>query len=156
MKRQLNDILLKNVQPPDYKTSISSADLADVLVRRLGLQRKSSHAKHAELLLWLLQRCKEQVPVTMEQMARVLGVSVSQAYEELKKWRSLSLLEVAKVPVRGSSELMKGYLLAGGTINQLLDRVQSSANAFIRATRRIAKDLDDQLSAEVARAAKKE
>ncbi len=155
MKHQLIDIQLKNIQPPDYKAAVSSADLADVLVRRLGLQRKSSQAKHAALLLWLLQRQREQVPVSIEQMAKVLGVSVSQAYEEVKKWRSIALLEVAKVPVRDSSELLKGYLLAGGTVNQLLDKVQSSANAFIRATRRIAKDLDDQLAAEVARAAKK-
>lgn len=156
MKNQMHDIVLKNVQPPDYKASVSSADLAAVLVRRLGLQRKSSQAKHAELLLWLLQRNKESVPVSIEQMAKVLGVSVSQAYEEVKKWRSLSLLEVAKVPVRGSGEYMRGYVLTGATINQLLDKTQSSVNAFIRGTRRIAKDLDDQLSAEVARAAKKE
>ena len=89
-------------------------------------------------------------------IAKVLGVSLSQAYEEVKKWRSLSLLEVAKVPVQGTGELLRGYVLAGGTVNQLLDKVQSSANAFIRGTRRIAKDLDDQLAAEVARAAKKE
>ena len=138
MKSRLIDIQLKNVLPPDYKASVSSADLADVLVRRLGLQRKSSQAKHAELLLWLLQRAKENVPVSIEQIAKVLGVSLSQAYEEVKKWRSLSLLEVAKVPVQGTGELLRGYVLAGGTVNQLLDKVQSSANAFIRGTRRIA------------------
>ena len=65
MKSRLIDIQLKNVLPPDYKASVSSADLADVLVRRLGLQRKSSRAKHATLLLWLLQRAKENVPVSI-------------------------------------------------------------------------------------------
>jgi hypothetical protein len=153
MKKKISDIVLKNINPPDYKTVLSSDDLAEILVQRLGLQRKVSQAKHAKLLKFLMHAKKNNTPLDIETIADVLGVSVSQTYEELRKWRTLRLLEFVRVPVKDSDKLMKGYLLAGSSVNQLVDRATSSINMFIRQTRRIAKDFDDYVSTEVARKA---
>ena len=155
MKGKLADIVFKEVNPPDYKTALSSSDLAEILVQRLGLQRKVSRARHAELLLYLLEKRKQDVPVTIEDISRVLKVSQSQAYEEIRKWRSLSLLELMRVPLKTGDGYMKGYVLPGATVNQLVEKAASSANAFIRRTKRIAKDFDDMMSSEAARAARK-
>lgn len=154
MKKKLADIVLKNVNPPDYKTVLTTEDLAEILVRRLGLQRKHSRAKHAKLLKFLLHSRRNNVPVDIDTIAKVLEVSNSQAYEEIRKWRTIRILEFVKVPVRDTNEFMKGYMIAGSTVNQLIDRAQSSVNMFLRGTRRIAKDFDDQISAEAARDSK--
>ena len=153
MKKKLSDIVLKNVNPPDFKAEISSADLAEVLVQRLGLKRKESAARHSHLLKYLLDNRRTNTPVRIEQIASTLNVSTSQAYEEVRKWRTLNLLSLERVPTP-SGESLKGYVLTGTTVNQLLDKAHSSLQAFIRSTRRIAKDYDDQLAAEVARSAK--
>lgn len=155
MKKRLADIVFKEINPPDYKTALTGNDLAEILVQRLGLQRKASRAKHAELLLYLLDKRKQEVPVTIEEISKVLGVSQSQTYEEIRKWRTLSLLEFMRVPLKTGDGFMKGYMLPGATVNQLVDKAASSANAFIRRTKRIAKDFDDQLSAGAARSFKK-
>ncbi len=153
MKMKLSDIVLKNVNPPDYQTEVSTADLAEVLVRRLGLERKESAAHHAHLLKFLIDNRRMNTPVRIEQIANTLNVSTSQAYEEVRKWRTLNLVSQERVPTP-SGETLKGYVLTGTTVNQLLDKANSSLQAFIRSTRRIAKDYDDQLAAEVARSAK--
>jgi len=153
MKKKISDIVLKNVNPPDYKAVLSSDDLAEIIVQRLGVQRKVSQANHAKLLKFLLHARRNNTPLDIETIAQVLGVSVSQTYEELRKWRTLRLLEFVRVPVKDSDKLMKGYLLAGNSVNQLVDRATSSINMFIRQTRRIAKDFDDYVSAEAARKA---
>ena len=54
MKKKLADIVFKEINPPDYKATLGSEDLAEILVQRLGLQRKASRARHAKLLLYLL------------------------------------------------------------------------------------------------------
>ena len=154
MKKKLADIVLKEINPPDYKMSMSSDDLAEILVQRLGVQRKVSRAKHSKLLKFLLHSTRNSTPLTIETVAKILEVSLSQSYEEIRKWRTLGLLEFVKVPVQGTDQFVKGYLLAGDTVNQLVDKAQSSINGFIRRTKRIAKDFDDQISAEVARAGK--
>ena len=154
MKKKISDIVLKNINPPDYKTVLSSDDLAEILVQRLGLQRKVSRARHSKLLKFLLHARKNNTPLDIETIAKVLDVSVSQTYEELRKWRTLRILEFVRVPVKDTGEFMKGYMLAGLTVNQLVDRANSSINVFIRRTRRIAKDFDDHVSAEAAREAK--
>jgi len=154
IKKKTSDIVLKNINPPDYKTVLSSEDLAEIVVQRLGLQRKLSRAKHAKLLKFLLHARRNNTPLDIETIAKVLDVSVSQTYEEIRKWRTLNLLEFVRVPVKDSGQFMKGYMLAGSTVNQLVDRATSSINAFIRGTRRIAKDFDDYISAEVAREAR--
>jgi len=151
MKKKISDIVLKNINPPDYKTVLSSDDLAEIIVQRLGLQRKVSRAKHAKLLKFLLHARKNNTPLDIETIADVLDVSVSQTYEELRKWRTLHILEFIKVPVKDSDQFMKGYMLSGTTVNQLVDKATSSINMFIRRTRRIAKDFDDYVSAEIAR-----
>ena len=155
MKKKLADMVFKNVNPPDYKTVLTSDDLAEIVVQRLGLQRKKSRALHAKLLKFLLHSRKNNTPIDIETIAKVLSVSVSQAYEEVRKWRTLKVLEFVKVPVQDSNEYMKGYMLSGTTVNQLIDKAQSSTNAFFRSTRRIAKDFDDQIAAEAARDSKK-
>lgn len=154
MKKKMADMVFKDINPPDYKPVLSSTDLAEILVQRLGLQRKVSRARHAELLKHLLKLKRTNTPTTIEDMAKVLKVSVSQSYEEIRKWRTLGILEFVRVPVEGTNEYLKGYMLSSITVNQAIDRVQSSVNAFMRRTRRIAKDFDDQVSAEVARAAR--
>ena len=154
MKGKSGDIILRDVHPEDSKESLTPRDLAEALVQRLGLQRKKSTAQHADLMNFLLEQKKAQVPVDINQIAKVLSVSTSQAYEEIRKWRSLRVLEAVKVPVQGSNEFMKGYMLSGITANQLVEKAQSSANAFFRTTKRLAKDFDDLTSAETARAAK--
>lgn len=151
MKKKMADIVLKNAQPPDYKAVLSSDDLAEIIVQRLGLQRKKSMSNHARLLKFLLKLKRDETPTDIQTIAGQLQVSVSQAYEEMRKWRTLNILEFVRVPVQGTKEMMKGYLLGGATVNQLIDRVQASLNAFIRGTKRIAKDFDDQISAEIAR-----
>lgn len=155
MYKKLADIVLKEVNPPDYKHSINMDDMAEVIVQRLGLQRKVSRANHAGLLKFLLHSRKTNTPITIDTIAKVLKVSVSQSYEEIRKWRTLGILEFTKVPVQGSDTYMKGYFLSAPTVNQLVDKAQSQINAFIRRTKRIAKDFDDQISAEIARKAKK-
>ena len=155
MYKKLADIVLKEANPPDYKASLSLDDMAEVLVQRLGLQRKVSRANHANLLKFLLHSRRTSTPLTIETIANVLNVSVSQSYEEIRKWRTLGLLEFVKIPVQGTNEFMKGYTLAAATVNQLIDKAQSHINAHIRRTKRIAKDFDDQISAEIARQGKK-
>ena len=155
MYKKLADIVLKEVNPPDYKLSLSIDDMAEVIVQRLGLQRKISRANHSALLKFLLHSRKTNTPLTIETIAKILEVSVSQSYEEIRKWRTLGLIEFIKIPVRDTpDQFMKGYTLASPTINQLVDRAQSQINAHIRRTKRIAKDFDDQISAEIARQAK--
>ncbi|MBU0953166.1 MAG: hypothetical protein KKA90_01955 [Nanoarchaeota archaeon] len=154
MKKKLSDIVFKNVNPPDFKREISSSDLAEVLVQRLGLKRKESAARHATLLKRFLEQKRANTPMRIEQIAATLNVSSSQAYEEIRKWRTLNLVSMERVPVPGSGEYLKGYVLTGATINQLLEKVQSSVQGFLRATKRIAKDYDDQFAAEIARSGK--
>ena len=153
MYKRMADVVLKEINPPDFKTTVSSDDLAEILVQRLGLQRKVSMAKHAKLLKFLLHSRRNNTPIPIETIAKVLEVSLSQTYEELRKWRTLGLLTFVKMPVQGTDEFMKGYVLDGSTVNQLIDKAQSQINAFIRRTKRIAKDFDDQISAEAARQA---
>ncbi len=118
------------------------------------MHREVSVSMHSKLLKFLLHTRRNNTPLPIETMAKILEVSVSQTYEELRKWRTLGLLTFVKMPVQGTNEFMKGYVLDGATVNQLIDKAQAQINAFIRRTRRIAKDFDDQVSAEAARQAK--
>ena len=45
-------------------------------------------------------------------------------------------------------------MLTGNTVNRLLDKAESATKSFFRKTRRIAKDFDDLLMLEMARAGK--
>lgn len=148
-KKKLSDIVFQRVSPPDHKTDLTASDLADVLVRRLGLKRKESRANHAKLLLEMIKYKKENVPLGIEQMAQILGVSASQTYEEIRKWRSIGLLEFVKIPTQ--TGFLKGYMLTSNTVNRLIDKAESAAKAFFRKTRRIAKDFDDLLMLDMAR-----
>ncbi len=151
-KRKMSDIVFQRISPPDHKKNLSPEDMSNVLVRRLGLKRKESRAEHAKLLLELLKYRKDNVPLSIEQISKTLSVSQSQTYEEIRKWRSLGLLEFVKIPV--GEGFVKGYMLTGGTVNRLLDKAESSTKSFFRKTRRIAKDFDDLLMLEMARAQK--
>lgn len=148
-KKKLSDIVFQRISPPDHKIDLTAQDLADVLVRRLGLKRKESRANHAKLLLEMLKYKKENVPLSIEQMAQILSVSSSQTYEEIRKWRSLGLVEFVKIPTQTGS--LKGYMLTSNTVNRLLDKAESAAKSFFRKTRRIAKDFDDLLMLDMAR-----
>ncbi len=147
VKRKLSDIVFQRVSPPDQLDSVTAEHMADVWVRRLGLKRKESRANHAKLLLELLKYKKDDIPLSTEQISAVLGVSQSQTYEELRKWRSLGLVEFVKTP-SGSA---KGHILTANTTNRLMDKVESSVKAFFRKTRRISKDFDDILTIGQAR-----
>lgn len=151
-KRKLSDMVFQRVTPPDSKSVLTPHDLSHVLVRRLGLKRKESRAEHAKLLLELLKYRKENVPLTIEKISQILNVSQSQTYEEIRKWRSLGLIEFVKIPA--GDGFLKGYMLTGQTVNRLLDKAEASAKAFFRKTRRIAKDFDDLLMLEMARSEK--
>ncbi len=151
-KRKLSDIVFQRISPPDTNTTLTPDDLSHVLVRRLGLKRKESRAKHDRLLLELLKYRKENVPLSIEKISQILQVSQSQTYEEIRKWRSLGLLEFVKIPA--GDGYVKGYMLTGQTVNRLLDRVEASTKSFFRKTRRIAKDFDDLLMLGMARAEK--
>lgn len=153
-KKRLSDIVFQRVSPPDHKFDLAVEDLSDVLVRRLGLKRKESRANHAKLLLEMLKYKKENVPLTIEEISKILGVSQSQTYEELRKWRTLGLVEFVKIPTQ--TGFLKGYVLTQNTVNKLLDRVESSTKSFFRKTRRIAKDFDDLLMLEMARKQKQD
>jgi len=151
-KKKLSDMVFQRVGPPDHKTSIGVEDLSNVLVRRLGLKRKESRANHAKLFLEFLKFKKDNIPLSIDKISGVLGVSQSQTYEEIRKWRSLGLVEFVKIP--SGEDFIKGYMLTSNTANRLLDRVESSIKSFMRKTRRIAKDFDDLLMLEMARAEK--
>ncbi|GEM_PF-1004616 len=151
-KKKLSDMVFHRVSPPDDKPDISVNDLCNVMVRRLGLKRKESRADHAALLVGLIKYRKENIPVAIDKIAQLLSVSQSQAYEEIRKWRTLGLIEFVKIP-QGAG-FTKGYMLTGPTTNRLLDRVEASFKAFMRRTRRIAKDFDDMLMLEAARQGK--
>jgi len=148
-KKKLSDIVFQRISPPDYKQQVEIEDLSKVLVKRLGLKRKEGRADHSKLLQELIKYRKDNIPVTFEEISRILGVSQSQTYEELRKWRTLGLIEFVKIPV--GNDLSKGYMLTGNTVNRLLDKVESNTKAFLRKTRRIAKDFDDLLMLEMAR-----
>jgi len=152
MKKKMSDMVFIRISPPDYKKDLTADDLSHVLVRRLGLKRKESKAQHAKLLLELLKYRKENVPLTVDKLSSILGVSQSQTYEEIRKWRTLGLVEFVKIP--SGTSYIKGYMLTAPTVNRLLDRVESSTKSFIRKTRRIAKDFDDLLMLDVARKGK--
>ncbi|MBI4171006.1 MAG: hypothetical protein HY514_04875 [Candidatus Aenigmarchaeota archaeon] len=150
MKKKLSDIVFQRISPPDHKPSLNTDDLSNVLVRRLGLKRKESRARHDKLLLELIKYRKDSIPLSIEQISQILQVSQSQTYEEIRKWRTLGLIEFVKIPA--GTGFVKGYMLTGPTVNRLLDRVESSTKAFFRKTRRIAKDFDDLLMLEMTRA----
>jgi len=149
-KRVLSDMVFRPIRPADYKKNLTAEELAEVLVTRLGLKRKTSRANHAKLLLEMLRFKRENIPLKIEEIAQILGVSTSQAYEEIRKWRTLGLVEFIKLQ-KPTGEVEKGYVLAANTANRLIDRVESSVNAFLRATRRIAKDFDDVFMLEFVR-----
>jgi len=149
-KKIISDMVFKNIHPPDYKKRLTIRDFSEVIVRRLGVKRKESRADHAKLLEELLKMKRENIPVSIDQIAEYLGVSKSQAYEEIRKWRTLGLIEFVKIPV--GADFVKGYMLSAPTVNRLIDKVESSFSAFIRRTRRISKDFDDVLQLELARA----
>ena len=152
-KKRLSDMVFQRISPPDHKGELTPEDFADVLVRRLGLKRKESRANHAKLLLELLKLKKDNVPVDIARISGILGVSQSQTYEEIRKWRTLGIVEFVKIPTETGA--IKGYALTSTTVNRLLDRVESSTKSFMRRTRRIAKDFDDLLMLEMARSSKK-
>jgi len=152
MKKKLSDMVFQRVSPPDNKMNLTTDDLAHVLVKRLGLKRKESRAQHAKLLLELLKYKKENIPLSIEQISAILEVSQSQTYEELRKWRSIGLIEFVKIPA--GNDFVKGYMISSNTVNRLMDRVESSMKAFMRKTRRIAKDFDDLLMLGMAREGK--
>ena len=145
-------MVFQRVNPPDEKENITPLDLANVLIRRIGVKRKESRADHAMLLLEMLKFKKEGIPITIEKIAQILGVSQSQSYEEIRKWRTLGIIEFVKIPV--GEGFAKGYMLAGPTANRLLDRVEISFKSFVRRTRRIAKDFDDLIGLEAVRQSK--
>lgn len=152
MKKKLSDIVFQRVVPPDHKADLGVHDLSNVLVRRLGLKRKESRAKHHILLTEMLKYRKENIPLEIGKISQILEVSQSQTYEEIRKWRTLGLLEFVKIP--SGMGFAKGYMLTAPTVNRLLDKVESSTKSFMRKTRRIAKDFDDLLMLEVARSSK--
>ena len=151
-KRKLSDIVFQRISPPDTKTALTPEDLAHVLVRRLGLKRKESRAQHNRLLLELIKYRKENVPISIDKISQILSVSQSQTYEEIRKWRSLGMIEFVKIP--SGDGFAKGYMLTGLTVNRLLDKAEASTKSFFRKTRRIAKDFDDLLMLVMARAEK--
>jgi predicted transcriptional regulator len=154
MKKKMSDIVLQRASPPDGKTDLLPADFSNILVRRLGLKRKESRADHSKMLLELIKYKKDSIPLSVDQLSKILGVSQSQAYEEIRKWRSLGLIEFVKIP--SGNDFVKGYMLTANTCNRLMDRVESSLKAFMRKTRRISKDMDDLLMLESARKEKGE
>ncbi len=148
-KKKLSDIVFQRIGPPDGKSELTAEDLADVLVRRLGLKRKESRANHSKLLLELIKFKKDNIPLPIEKISQTLAVSQSQTYEELRKWRTIGIIEFVKIP-QGEG-FVKGYMLTAPTVNRMLDRVESSTKSFFRKTRRIAKDFDDLLMLGMAR-----
>lgn len=151
-KKKLSDMVFQRISPPDSKLNLTTEDLSVVFVRRIGLKRKESRAQHAKLLLELLKYKKENIPLEIGKISKILCVSQSQTYEEIRKWRSLGLVEFVKIPA--ADGFVKGYMLTAGTANRLIDKAEASAKAFFRKTRRIAKDFDDLLMLEMARAEK--
>ena len=153
-KKKLSDMVFQRIGPPDHKTNLTLEDLSVVLVRRLGLKRKESRANHSQLLLEFLKYRKDNIPLSIEKISQILLVSQSQTYEEIRKWRTLGLVDFVKIP--SGEGFLKGYMLTSNTVNRLLDRVESATKGFMRKTRRIAKDFDDLLMLEMARKEKPE
>ncbi len=149
MKKKLSDIVFQRISPPDHKLDLGPDDMSNVLVRRLGLKRKVSRANHSKLLLEMIRLKRDNMPLSIDQISQILGVSQSQTYEEIRKWRTLGLIEFIKIP--SGEGFAKGYLLTAPTVNRLLDRVEASTKSFFRKTRRIAKDFDDLLMLASAR-----
>ncbi|MFH0836815.1 MAG: hypothetical protein V1870_01675 [Candidatus Aenigmatarchaeota archaeon] len=151
-KKKLSDMVFQRISVPDEKENLVPLDLANVLVRRIGLKRKESRADHAMLLIEMLKYKKENIPIAIEKIAQILGVSQSQTYEELRKWRTLGIIEFVKIPM--GQGFVKGYMLSGTTVNRLIDKVEVSFKSFVRRTRRIAKDFDDLIGLEAVRQSK--
>jgi len=149
VKKIYSDMLFRPIEPPDYKKDITLKEYAEIIVTRLGLKRKSSKADHANLLIELLKFKKDEIPIQIEDISKILGVSISQAYEEIRKWRTLGFLEFVKI--KKGNDFIKGYILSAPTVNRLMDKLESSLSSFLRATRRIAKDFDDIFMLEFVR-----
>jgi predicted transcriptional regulator len=145
-------MVFQRISPPDEKTTLTVEDLSQVMVRRIGLKRKESRADHAMLLMELVKFRRESIPIGIDKIAQILNVSQSQSYEEIRKWRTMGLVEFVKIP--SGQGFAKGYMLTAPTLNRLLDRVESSVKGFMRKTRRIAKDFDDLVMLGAARAGK--
>src|SRR3989339_1133007 len=108
-KKKLSDIVFQRIIPPDTNATLTPDDLSHVLVRRLGLKRKESRAQHNKLLLELIKYRKENVPVSIEKISQILQVSQSQTYEEIRKWRTLGIVEFVRLPT--GQGFIKGYML---------------------------------------------
>src|SRR3989338_134591 len=120
MKKKLSDIVFQRISPPDHKLDLGPDDMSHVLVRRLGLKRKESRANHAKLLLEMIRLKRDNIPLSIDQISQILSVSQSQTYEEIRKWRTLGLVEFVKIP--SGNGFAKGYLITAPTVNRLLDR----------------------------------
>ncbi len=137
------DMVFRDADPPE---GYGVRELADTIVFRIGVKRKKSMADHGKLLLEMLRYRKSMLPIDVDEIAKILGVSKPQAYDEIKKWKDLGLVEVVSVPYADSH--IRGYMLTAHTINKLIDRIESRARSFIKKTRRLAKELDDYLAVE--------
>ncbi len=135
------DVLLRDVEPGE-----GLEGLAKAVVEMLGLERKAGSARHEQLLLEFLRMRKKEIPLTIEEIARTLGVSVPQAYHEMRKWKTLGIVDNVRVPA--GDGYLKGFMLSASTLNRAMDRVEYRVRALLRKVRRVAKELDDMLAAE--------
>ena len=133
------EIVLRDVESPGDAEGMASA-----FVARLGFSRRKSSAKHEKLLMELMKMRKKNIPLSIDEIARIMGVSKQQAYHELKKWKDLGLVESVKIPAGDS--YMKGYMLSAPTLNRAVDKLEYRLKAFVRKTRMMAKELDDFLA----------
>lgn len=133
-KRNLSDIVLQQIKAPEYIEDFSIDKLADILIRRLGIKRKESKANHKKFFLELL---KERYPIPFIDVSRILGVSQSQTYEELRKWRTLGLVKFSNV-VDENGNKRKGYALVTNDMKKLIDIVRDVLNKFMNETEEIA------------------
>ena len=127
-KRNVSDIMFQQIKAPKYKEDMSVDVLGDILIKRLGLKRRESKAKHKELLKKLIDSEK---PLSFEDVKETLGVSQAQTYEELRKWRTIGIL---KFVYHGD----RGYVLVSKNMAELIEKVRKEINTFLDETKNIA------------------
>ncbi len=140
-------IILSNAEPD---INAGSAEIAEVIVRRLGLmpRKKGSTEKMNRVLLELYERAKvssrEKNPtksiMTVEDMAYFAGITRQTMYDYLKRWLELDLIQKTSF-IDENHKVVIGYRLSGPTLEAAFDKARTKIANNLDYTARYIKEL---------------
>lgn len=150
----MDKIILTDEKP---KIGTNSLELADILIKRLGLMpRKSGSTEKMNLILIeLYERAKtavrEKAPtkavMTVEEMAAFAGITRQTMYDYLKRWLDLELI-VKATYINSDEKVVIGYKLNGSTLEQAFDHAKEKIETNLEDTRRIIQELQKTIKNE--------